>query len=66
MLIVNHGTVVQFIPNSKAEFQLLHDTLDTEPWQWMRTTLVLDHRVAGNVLAFLDSQVAADSGGATC
>lgn len=61
--VINHGTVVQFIPCTEGELRLMREVIDHKPWQWLGRSLVLDPKAAANVLALIDVQAAADAGG---
>lgn len=50
MLVVNEGSVVMFRPQGPLDRQWLSDNVQAEPWQWVGTALVVDHRFAGALI----------------
>lgn len=44
--ILDHGTVVQFMPVSTRGREWLSTELVSEPWQWLGDTIAVDHRYA--------------------
>jgi hypothetical protein len=46
MQIDNQGSVVLFIPENKTEKKWLQDNTQAEDWQWLGSSLVVDHRMA--------------------
>lgn len=46
----NEGTVVQFLPLSDAAREWIDQNVQSEDWQWMGRSLVVDHRYAGNLI----------------
>ena len=45
--VTNHGTVVAFRVVSDGALDWINANLETEPWQWMGDSLVVDHGYAG-------------------
>jgi hypothetical protein len=63
MIVNNEGSVVTFTPEGDYEYKWMMSNLETETWQWLGKSLVVDHRPAQDLLAlfeekgfFLDSQ----------
>lgn len=48
--IRNHGTVVTLEPVSERGRSWMDDNLVTEPWQWLGSTLGIEHRLAPSVV----------------
>lgn len=42
----NNGTTVSFELVSPAAREFVREHVETEPWQWLGSTLVVDHRFA--------------------
>lgn len=49
MIIKNEGTVVLFSPESDYEYEFMMVNLETEGWQWLGKSLVVDHRMASDL-----------------
>jgi hypothetical protein len=49
-MVRDEGTVVVLTPNTEAGGRFLHAMLQTEAWQWMGESLVIDHRMARGVI----------------
>lgn len=47
--VINHGTIVQFMPLTPAGATFLQHELEHEGWQWMGRTLCVDPRYADGV-----------------
>ena len=45
-LIVDHGTIWKFYPETEEQREWLETHVDAEGWQWMGTALCVDHRPA--------------------
>jgi hypothetical protein len=46
MIIKNDGSVVLFTPEGDFEYEWMTLNLETEGWQWLGRSLVVDHRMA--------------------
>jgi hypothetical protein len=46
MIIKNDGSVVLFTPEGDFEYEWMMLNLETEGWQWLGKSLVVDHRMA--------------------
>ena len=55
MIIINEGSVVQFMPEGDFEYEWLMLNTDSEPYQWMGRNLVVDHRMAGDLIQGVES-----------
>jgi hypothetical protein len=56
VLIRNEGTVWVFNPLTPAAQEWFDDNVESEPWQWLGTSLVVDHGMAaGLVQGILDA-----------
>jgi hypothetical protein len=44
--ILDHGSIVLFIPLDACAKEWLEDNTDAEPWQWLGGALAVDHRAA--------------------
>jgi hypothetical protein len=53
--ITNEGTVIVFTPLTAAAKDFL-SRCDTESWQWMGPSLVVDHRPASDLLEFIRAE----------
>ena len=49
-LITNQGSLVGFVARSAAARQWLDDNTNAEGWQYLGSTLWVDHRMADNLL----------------
>ena len=56
MLINNEGSVVQFTPEGDFEYEWLTLNTDAAPYQWLGRSLVVDHHMAGDLLAAVQSE----------
>ncbi len=50
MIINDQGTVVTFTPEGDMEYEWLTLNVESEPWQWLGKTLVVDPRFASDLL----------------
>ena len=50
MKIKDDGSVVLFTPGNDQEMKFMKEALDTEPWQWLGKSLVVDHRYAEDLV----------------
>ena len=50
MIVDDQGTVVTFTPEGDFEYEWLMLNVESEPWQWLGKALVVDHRMAGDLL----------------
>lgn len=48
--VTNHGSVVSFAPLTDAAQSFLDDDVCAEPWQYMGSSLCVDHRCAEPLL----------------
>jgi len=56
VLIRNEGTAWMFNPLTPAAKQWFDENVESEPWQWLGTSLVVDHGMAaGLVQGILDA-----------
>ncbi len=46
VLVRNEGTVFLFCPLTERAKNWLEENVETEPWQWFGTVLVVEHRFA--------------------
>ena len=46
VLVANEGTVFLFNPLTERAKDWIDDNVSSESWQWLGTTLVVDHRYA--------------------
>lgn len=46
----NEGSVVLIQPLTQAAKDWLQDNVESEPWQWLGSNLVVDHRFADGLL----------------
>jgi hypothetical protein len=53
--ITNEGSVIVFTPLTGAAKAFL-DRCDTEGWQWMGPSLVVDHRPAADLLEWIKAE----------
>jgi hypothetical protein len=56
LTVIDEGTIFQFIPKTEAGRIFLHETLHTEPWQWLGNTLCIDHRMAQGVIGGAENE----------
>lgn len=54
--VMDHGTVVSFIPLSQFAKEFVRDFIRPEPWQMMGNALVVDHRPAQNLMESLEEE----------
>lgn len=47
VIVHNGGTIFQFEPVTAAGKDWINSNVESEPWQWFGSTLVVDHRHAG-------------------
>lgn len=47
MKFINHGTIIQFIPDTDDDTDFLENRCQSEDWQWMGHTLCVSYREAG-------------------
>ena len=45
--IIYEGTVVRFQPNNDRAYEWLLSNCQSDEWQWLGRTLVVEHRFAG-------------------
>ena len=50
MRINNEGSVVQFIPENQVEIDWINDQVYADDFQWIGTTLVVDHHMAQDLI----------------
>jgi hypothetical protein len=50
MRIDNQGSVIMFQPDGDFEYEWLTLNTDAEPYQWLGRNLVVDHRMAEDLL----------------
>lgn len=50
MTIADQGSIVLFIARSDEELKWLQENTDAESWQWMGRSLVVDHRLAEDLI----------------
>lgn len=50
MIINDQGTVVTFTPEGDFEYEWLTLNVESEPWQWLGKSLVVDHRFAEDLI----------------
>jgi hypothetical protein len=48
--IIDQGTLVGFNPRTEEAKQWFADNVTSEGWQWMGSTLWVDHRMAGPLI----------------
>jgi hypothetical protein len=48
--IIDQGTLVGFSPRTEEAKQWFADNVASEGWQWMGSTLWVDHRMAGPLI----------------
>jgi hypothetical protein len=56
MIISDQGSVVSFTPESDYEYEWMTLNLETEDWQWLGRTLVVDHRPARDLIELLEGE----------
>lgn len=49
MNVKNDGSVVLFTPEGDFEYEWMMLNLETEGWQWLGKSLVVDHRMADDL-----------------
>ncbi len=50
VIVVNHGTTSSFHLLSADAWEFVNDFVHTEPWQWLGSALVVDHRFTGDLI----------------
>lgn len=50
MKFTNDGSVVMFSPEGDYEYEWLMLNTDSEPYQWLGRNLVIDHRMAEDLI----------------
>ena len=48
--IRDEGSVVAFTLETEAAKTWVKENLETEPWQWLGESLVIDHRMSGPII----------------
>jgi hypothetical protein len=56
MIVDNQGSVVVFTPEGDREHTWLAHNTDNEPWQWQGSSLVVDHRLARDLLSAIEAE----------
>lgn len=46
----NQGSICTFTPDNDVEKKWMSDNLETETWQWQGNSLVVDHRMAHDLV----------------
>ena len=54
VLARDEGTIVEFMPVSRAAKQWFNKNVQSESWQWLGDWLCVDHRVAPDLIAGLE------------
>jgi hypothetical protein len=54
MVIEDQGTVVLFTPEGDYEHEWLALNVESEPWQWLGKSLVVDHRMAQGLVEMVE------------
>jgi hypothetical protein len=52
----NQGSICTFTPVDAKEKKWVEDNLSIEPWQWQGGSLVVDHRMAHDIVDFMQEQ----------
>lgn len=50
LLIRDEGTVVVLMPQTDAAREWIDDNICSEPWQWLGSSLAVDHRYAPAII----------------
>jgi hypothetical protein len=48
--VINDGTLIGFRMLTEAARNWVDDNVQSEGWQWLGTTLYVDHRMAGGLI----------------
>ena len=61
--IVDHGSIIEFLPQSLDGWHWIEDNLEVESWQWQKTysaygvemkSFMVDHRMAESLADFAE------------
>lgn len=54
--ITDHGSIVMVRPLTEAATEWVEENVGIEPWAWMGDAFACDHRMAGDLIAGIESE----------